>query len=98
MFLLHACMKWFPPIAAQSPSPVKTITFKSGFASFYAGGKCQRSSMGGVECVKIQISRRMGRTPDSGYYADFSLANLRLSIARTTAPVIMPFPHPGHHM
>ena len=26
IFLLHACIKWFPPILAQSPSPVKTIT------------------------------------------------------------------------
>ena len=29
-----AWMKWFPPIAKRSPSPEKTTTLSSGFASF----------------------------------------------------------------
>ena len=32
MFLLAACIKWFPPILVASPSPVTTITSCFGFA------------------------------------------------------------------
>ncbi len=33
-FRLHPLMKWFPPMAPRSPSPVKTTTLSSGLDSF----------------------------------------------------------------
>ncbi len=34
IFRLHAWIKWLPPIAAQFPSPVTTITVRDGLATF----------------------------------------------------------------
>jgi hypothetical protein len=63
IFLRAAWMKWFPPMAKRSPSPLYTTTFSFGFASLrpVANGIGRRRS---VKTIQFQVSRDPAGTAD----------------------------------
>ena len=98
MFLLAACMKWFPPIANRSPSPLITATCSSGFASFIPVARAI-----GRPCVvwkesmfKYPATLPIQPIPETTTILSMSKPNS--SMARTKQFIMIPHPHPAHHI
>ncbi len=70
-FLLAACIKWLPPMADASPSPVTTMTLSSGFAILMPVAKGREpvhASCGGCQSGDIRapwMSNRYLKPPPS---------------------------------
>jgi hypothetical protein len=97
-FLLHACRKWFPPIAPASPSPLTTMTLSSGLASFtpVANASARPWVVWSVLQSMYPGSRDAHPIPDT--MAVLSLSSFSASIALMMDFIINPCPQPGHHM
>ncbi len=82
MLRRQAWMKWFPPIAVASPSPLTTMTFLSGFAIFrpVAKGRARPCVVCSVFQSMYPGSRDAHPIPETS--AMSSLGILRESTAR----------------
>ena len=61
----QAWIRWLPPIARQSPSPVITTTCRSGRASVETGGVGERSAVSDVKCIGVDVGRDTAGTADA---------------------------------
>ncbi len=98
MLRRQAWMKWFPPMAVRSPSPLYTTTLSSGFASF-------RPVANGIArpCVVWKESRfrypaTLPEQPIPETTATLSRSSPLDSSAWAKQLTVVPIPHPGHQM
>ena len=89
-------MKWFPPMAAVSPSPMVVMTVSSGRIILMPVAKARTRPW--VVCIVLK-SRMKGvrlEQPIPPTTITSSFLSLRASIAWTSALTTTPLPQPGH--
>ncbi len=98
MFRRAAWMKWFPPMAVASPSPVTTMTVRSGRAIFTPVAKviarpCVVWSVFTSTYPGVRLEQPMPETMQIS-----SRERPIRSIARRIALRTIPSPQPGHQI
>ena len=62
-------MKWLPPIAVASPSPVRTMNIQFGLCQFNAGCNRNSTAVSGMYGIKIKIAGSTAGAADTGNYS-----------------------------
>src|SRR5674476_741274 len=91
-----AWIKWLPPMAVASPSPMTTITWSLGLASLTPVAKVKARPWVVWSVLKSTYTLIRPAQPIPVTRTMSSLANPVRSIALISAPRTMPLPHPGH--
>src|SRR5579884_1249457 len=96
MFLRAAWMRWLPPMARPSPSPVMTMTVSSGRASLRPVAKAGARPWVAWRVQKSIIPGSRLLQPMPATTATRSWGRPTRSMARRSAPATIPWLQPGH--